>query len=168
MVYSQLYLLRGPSNSDQHRKHCDSPCCPGDVIVPYVISFFSLSSLNSLSCVQKTSLLSRLSTCDRLQGNLYLQHRIKKDNGVTQQLTAMLTHEGYKCISTHACSLTWKNHTYTSTPAFTNANTQTQRSTHSHTFCWCLSIIQNSCCAKNELTVPVLAVALNIDFLKKY
>lgn len=24
---SQLYLLRGPSNSVQHRKHCDSPRC---------------------------------------------------------------------------------------------------------------------------------------------
>ena len=31
-----------------------------------------------------------------------------------------------------------------------------------------LSIIQNSCCAKNELTLPVLSVTLNIDFLTKY
>lgn len=47
-------------------------------------------------------------------------------------------------------------------------NTHTQKNTHSHTLYKYLSIIQNSCCAKNELTVPVLAVALNIDFLKKY
>lgn len=59
-------------------------------------------------------------------------------------------------------------HTYTSAPAFTNTTTHTQKNTHSHTLYKYLSIIQNSCCAKNELTVPVLAVALNIDFLKKY
>lgn len=50
-------------------------------------------------CGQKTSLLSRLSTCDSPQGNLYLQHRIKRDNGVTQQLTTRLT-------CTHACTCT--------------------------------------------------------------
>lgn len=116
--------------SDQHRKHCDSPCCPGDVTVQFVTSFFSLSSLNGLSLwSENKSLLSRPSMCDSLQGNLFLCMAQKGQQSYTTAYckVGILTHDGHTC--THGTT-----NIYTSKSAFTNANAHTQKNTCSHAF----------------------------------
>jgi len=67
--------------------------------------------------------------------------------------------------STYTCTRTSK---LTQARLHLQIQAHTHRKVLSHTKAWYLSIIRNSCCAKNETMLPVLAEVLNIHFLTKY
>lgn len=92
---------------------------------------------------------------------------MKKTNGVTQKDTQQQA-DGYSCLCTYGNCASTPAWTITSTHGCTHTHTHL-RETLTHTLLPSFSsIIRNSCRVKNELTLPRLAVALNIHFLTKY
>lgn len=126
MVYSQLYLLRGPSNRDQHRKHHDSPCCQGGVTVPYVISFFSLSSLNNMSLWSENKFIkSTLHMCQSSGKLLFVAQNQERQWSYT---TAYSQGDKHTCMHTHR-----ETPTHTQIHLHLQMQTHIRRKTHTHT-----------------------------------
>lgn len=78
-------------------------------VPPAVINIGNWAPLTACHCGHKTSVLSRAFQMWRSSGTPLFVAQSQEDNGITQQRTDMLTHDGYTCVHT---------------PGFTNANTQ--------------------------------------------
>ena len=135
LLCSQLYVLRGPSNSIQHRKHWDSPCSPGGCHVPYVISFFSLASLNNLSLWSQNKCIESTRQILQPTGKPLL---VSTESRKTMRLHNSVV-PGSHGVHAHAHG---NPRTYMSTPAFKrhkereseeNTHTHTHTHTHAHT-----------------------------------